>query len=281
MAVGQSATRIWALAETYDPFSNYASYSYVPGGDQGSLLIQNINYGGNRILTMQHQRKIDFSYGNRDDVQTEFIGGSRVTLNKRLLSISASFNNNLLYTHTFDYDYAPLTHLTRLQSITLSDASGTSVPPLMFNWSHSAPSVFDNMVTLGPLEPSAPVKQVLPADVNGSGRTDLILAASQYHNGLGVMLYLDVYLADGQGGVSTNPQPGSGYTGLLYPDQLLAFDVNGDGKTDLVSVMLIMTFLRISLFTQAGASYILSDNPIITSSLCFFRRKMDMCPKHH
>jgi hypothetical protein len=56
---------------------------------------------------------------------------------------------------------------------------------------------------------------------------------------------LDVYLADGKGNISTTPQPGSGpIKGLKYPDQLLALDVNGDGKTDLVRDIIFETAAR-------------------------------------
>jgi hypothetical protein len=40
--------------------------------------------------------------------------------------------------------------------------------------------------------------------------------------------------------IFTKPQPDSGSTGLRYPDQLLALDGDGDGKTDLVcDIMLV------------------------------------------
>ena len=241
MADGTSATRIWALAETHDPlftetpdpqikFSNYVSYSYTQDG--GFLLLDSISYGGNLALSLSHQRKITFSYCNRDDIQIEFVGGSRVCLAKRLDHISASFDGKPLHTYTFGYDdYAPVTGITRLQTVTLSDASGASVSPLKFKWSDAAPTVFDSLVDLKPLKPQVSTAQIIPADVDGSGRTDLILASKIFHNE-SYHLGLDVYLADGKGELSTTPRISA--TGLRYPDHLLALDMTGNGKADLV-----------------------------------------------
>jgi hypothetical protein len=156
-------------------------------------------------------------------------------LTKRLASISASFNGTLIHTHTFNYDYAPLTGVSRLQTVTLSDAFGASVLPLTFTWSKSASSVFDNLSTLDTISLDASDTHVLPADVDGTGRTSLILISKQWDPVAGIdVLSLEVHLADGKGNISTKPQPGSGSTGLPYPVQLLALDVDGDGKMDLV-----------------------------------------------
>ena len=185
---------------------------------------------------MNHQRKITFSYENRTDVRTEFEGGSAVILKKRLASISSSFRDDTVHIHTFDYGYAPVTGTSRLKTITLSDASGASVLPLTFTWSDSAAKVFDQGVALNTLQPTATEDiRVLPVPVAGSGRTDLVVASKLYDRGMDdYVLNLDVYLADENGNISTTSQPGSGSTGVLYPDQLLALDVNGDGRTDLV-----------------------------------------------
>lgn len=233
------ATRIWALAESYDPFTNYTSWSYAAADADGSLILDNISYGGNRTLNMQHQRKISFSYTSRQDIETEFVGGSPVSLTKRLASISASFNKAMLYTYTFDYDYAPVTGFSRLQTVTLSDASNAPVSPLRFEWSDSASSVFNEVVALKPLQYDISTVQVFPADADGSGRTGLILASRQLFDSKYVFA-LDVYLADGEGGISTEPAS-SGSTGLQYPDYLIALDVNGDGKIDLVCDAVQMT----------------------------------------
>ncbi|CCM02460.1 uncharacterized protein FIBRA_04559 [Fibroporia radiculosa] len=235
-AQGQSVTRVWAVSETYDSFSNYSSFAYVNDTSNGSFYVSSINFGGNKDLKMSHQRVLSFAYENRPDIETEYTGGYPVTLTQRLSSISATVKGSLVYKHSFVYDTAPVTGWSRLQSVALSDASGTSVTPLGFDWCNSAETVFDNLTALTPLKPDVSTAQVFPVDVAGRGMTDLILASSQYDSGSN-MLYLDVHLADGSGGFNRTAEKGSGSTKLLYPTHLLAVDANGDGKTDLLHIM--------------------------------------------
>jgi hypothetical protein len=222
------ATRIWALAEEEDPFGNYISWFYAPADEDGALVLNTIEYGGNKKLNMAHQRKLTFSYKTRRDIETDYLGGSPIRLTKRLLSVGAFFNNNLLHTHTFGYDYAPVTGYTRLKTITLSDALGASVSPLEFNWADSNPTVFKQLLSETTLDNPVSSVRVFPADVDGSGTTGVILSSNKEDK-----LAIDVHLADGQGGISS-AAASSVTTDLRFPDYLLALDVNGDGKTDLV-----------------------------------------------
>ncbi|CCM06065.1 uncharacterized protein FIBRA_08312 [Fibroporia radiculosa] len=237
-AQGQSVTRVWAISETYDSFSNFSSFTYANDTSTGSFYLSSINFGGNKNLQMPHQRTLSFDYEDRPDIETEYTGGYPVTLTKRLSSVSASINDSLVYKHSFVYDTAPVTGWSRLQSVALSDDSGTFVTPLAFDWCDSAPTVFDDLTALTPLTPDVSTSQVFPVDVAGRGRTDLILASSQYDFGAGSnMLCLDVHLADGLGGFNHAAENGSGSTNLLYPTHMLAVDANGDGKTDLLHIM--------------------------------------------
>lgn len=73
-------------------------------------------------------------------------------------------------------------------------------------------------------------RQFFAADVNGDGRTDLLLA---YQNGTDNSLHLAVFLSDGESFTSA----GVFKTGDSWTTSHLAFfamDVNGDGRTDLV-----------------------------------------------
>lgn len=73
-------------------------------------------------------------------------------------------------------------------------------------------------------------------DVNASGRNDIVLVSSRYDQNLKANgLYLDVYLSDAQGNVSSSSAAGSGFTGLLYPDHLFGVEVSGNGRNDFVS----------------------------------------------
>jgi len=190
-------------------------------------------------LNVPHQRKSSFTYEQRPDTRTKYIGGSQVYVEKRLSSVSASFDGRLIHKHTLNYDIAPLTLRSRLTSITLSDANGGKVRPVTFDWTSGNPSVFDESRTLSTLSAKRSDSQVMPMDVLASGRTDVVVASSRNDTTIGGMgLNLDVFLADGQGDLSPTATAGSGLTGLFYPDQLLPIDFTGDGRADLVSLLM-------------------------------------------
>ena len=226
--MGRDATRIWALAEEEDPFGNYVSWTYAPADADGALILDTIEYGGNKELNKAHQRKLSFSYETRRDIETEYLGGSYIRSTKRLLCVEAFFDDDLLHTHKFGYDYAPVTDFTRLKTVTLSDAFGAFVSPLEFNWANSNPTVFNPLLPETTLNHDVSSVRLFPADVDGSGRTGVILSSNKGDN-----LAIDVHLADGHGGVSSTPAS-SVVTDLRFPDYLLALDVDGDGRTDLV-----------------------------------------------
>ncbi|KAF8661352.1 hypothetical protein AX16_001447 [Volvariella volvacea WC 439] len=236
-AAGQTTlTRVWAVSELSDPFSNYITYNYdqISPNDLGAFYIQKISYGGNRALNMDHQRFLDFKYEDRPDPSSHYVGGYVVRTSKRLSSIAVSISPSPVHTYTLSYDTAPLTNLTRLNSITLGDADRSTVTPLNFDWSNANDSVFNPVVSS--IDINDPTDyQLLPIDVNSTGRSDVVIACNQWDDTLKAEgLYLYVALSDVNGNYQLSPH--SGLTGLLAPTQLLALDVDGDGKTDLLHI---------------------------------------------
>lgn len=194
-----------------------------------------ISYGGNKKLSVAHQRFIDFVYESRPDNRTQYIGGSKVHVDRRLTTISASVGSNFAHKHVLSYDTSPLRQVSRLRSLALVDAAGASVSPLTFDWVNGDPSVYDPLKKIAALDIGVSSTQLFPIDVNASGKTDLVVATNRYDSTSKTnQLWLQVFLADGKGNISETEAPGSGSTGLYVPDQLLALEVDGDGRTDLV-----------------------------------------------
>lgn len=235
-ALGKNSTRVWAVSESKDSFSNLITYSYNNDTANGAYYLTNITYGGNKSLSMNNQRQISLAYEDRTDKTTRYLGGYKIHSNKRLATITASVQSKVTNKYQLNYDTSPLTKVSRLASVTLSDATGSSVLPLSFGWVNANPAVFDETKQLGTIAATTKA-EIIPLDVNASGRSDVVLVSERYESSLGSNgLHLSVHLADGRGNISTSPAPGSGPTGLLYPTQLLALDMNGDGRTDLVHI---------------------------------------------
>ena len=204
-----TATRVWAVCKFQDVFTNYISYSYMNDVDGGSYHISAIDYGGNENLCMVHQRSISFTYEQRPDTFIRFLGGHRIHSDRRLKSIQTSVNKSHVHAHELAYHLAPLTGKSRLESVTLVDPSGSYITPLKFDWNDASPSIYSPVKNLKGLNPGVVEPQLLPMDVNASGHTDMVVASVQLDDANRDILYLDVYLSDGDGNLSHTP----GYSG--------------------------------------------------------------------
>ncbi|KAG8899687.1 hypothetical protein FRB99_006500, partial [Tulasnella sp. 403] len=243
-----TATRVWAVSKYGDVFKNYVSYTYDNEADNGSFYISKIDYGDNEALSMKHQRSVSFTYEERPDVSTRFLGGHKIYSDKRLASISTSVNGMHAHTQSITYGVAPLTGKSRVASITIADASGASVSPITFDWNDASPSVYNPIRDLSSLTPGVSGPQMLPMDVNGNGKTDIVVASTQLVDDNNV-LYLDVYLADDNGSL-VHSTACSGSTGLDTHTQLLAISANDYGRTDMVGpVHLFFPFLELIPYT--------------------------------
>lgn len=194
-----------------------------------------ISYGGNQTLNMVHQRQITFEYETRPDVSTKYIGGSKVTVDKRLMSISSFVQSKLVNQHVVTFDKAPLTGVTRVTDLTLVDSSGAAVRPLNFDWVNGSPSVFEAPQEDRTLDILGAEVNMMPMDVQASGRSDAVIASKVTVSGV-ARTRIATHLSDANGHLAT--QPSFVNSDLMYHVALFPLDVNGDGKTDLVSILL-------------------------------------------
>ncbi|KAJ8515295.1 hypothetical protein ONZ45_g7271 [Pleurotus djamor] len=231
-AVGRNSTRAWATSEYRDSFSNYVTYTYNNDTTNGSFSIARLSFGGNRNLNMAHQRQVEFQYQTRPDLRVNYVGGSRVATNLRLISITSRVQNRLVHTHRLAYDQAPSTGISRLTSLTLVDPSNVPVRPLLFSWINGNPTVFDPVRAPVVLNPGGSNPQVFPMDVSARGRSDLVIGSRVLVNNA-PQLRLQVHPAN-NGIVAATPS--STFSGLTYPSQLIPLDINGDGRNDFLHV---------------------------------------------
>ncbi|KAF9019803.1 hypothetical protein BDZ89DRAFT_1116604 [Hymenopellis radicata] len=235
LAVGQSATRVWAVSEYSDPFTNYMSYQYTNDTPNGSFYLNSIAYGGNRNLRLAHQREITLQYEPRLDISTKYIGGSKIRIDKRLKSLTSLVRNQLVHTHLLGYDAAPLTGVTRVKSLTLVDASSASVRPLVFDWVNGSPSVFEAPGMPSTIDFQGSNVDMFPVDVHATGRSDVVVASKVTTAGL-ARTRVAIHPTDSTGRISS--QASSVHADLPYHTALFPLDVSGDGKTDMIHISL-------------------------------------------
>lgn len=140
--------------------------------------------------------------------------------------------------YEFDFNYAPLTGLSRVRTITLypyDSQRKLNVQPLTFDWNDGNLQVFDPIQDVTVLSPSS-FADVIRMDVDAKGFSDMVFASKRSNpTSEKDELYLEIYLSDSEGNLSDTPTKGSGFTGLPYPEERFhPIDADGDGQTDLV-----------------------------------------------
>ncbi|KAF4593628.1 hypothetical protein EYR40_008416 [Pleurotus pulmonarius] len=251
-AAGGTGTRVWAVTQNIDPFKNYVSYSWINDASNGAYYLDQVQYGGNQAINMSHQRNIKFSYDDRPDITTTYLGGYKIVTQKRLSNVKSYVNNTLAHTHNLTYDAAPLSSVSRLVSISLTDASGNITRPIKFDWVDSNPAIFGDLASTTTVNPQDTSASVIPMDVYATGKSDLVVASKRYQGS--PKLHLDVFRADTNGVISSTPA--STFDGIDYPTQLLPLDINGDGRGDLLHIISSPTSYTLTILLSTPDGYV-------------------------
>jgi hypothetical protein len=207
----------------------------------GAFYPDKLTYGGNYNLNLPHQREVTFTYEDRPDPITKYLGGQKILTNKRMIGITSKVEEKFIHQYKLSFDDSPLTNLSRLKEITLANEDGDYVSPLKFQWYSGNPNIFDPIRNVANISPGGTNFQLIPQDVNANGTSDLVITSKKSDSALAADgLYLDVYLANYKGELSSTPAEGSGFTGLPYSSMVLPLDTDGNGKTDLVCIFIFL-----------------------------------------
>lgn len=241
---GNTSIRVWALNKVTDLNGNFMTITYQQDTANHAFYPLIIQYTGNTNTGLQPQRSVQFTYETRPDTWVHYLGGYPVGTIQRLKTIHTFVDEQLVMTYSLTYQTGQSTGRSRLQSITQSDASGVSLSPTTFTWQDGNPGFFDATQML-PTTSAAWQGRLLPMDVNGDGRTDLVNA----------------YSADGYLGLTLFLSDGAGFspsTGIVLPPtqipyfegaQILPMDLNGDGCMDLVYATNNSGYLGLTVLT--------------------------------
>jgi len=230
-----SVVRSWHISKRVDNYSNNVMYNYSQA-ENGPLYLEDILYTGKNNQT--GNRKVEFSYVQREDISAGYIAGKVVIRGKRLGSIKTSLNNTEIASYDLDYlsingDPTELTALTSegtrksfLDKITLTH-SGQSAKVTKINWSPLSGLLTDVNAQTTVTLPSGLVRFVNHADYDGDGILDhyAISHPSTMHRA-------EVYLSSTESWIDVKDifMIGSDYD-FLYG---LVSDFNGDGRAEII-----------------------------------------------
>ncbi|NBD12295.1 FG-GAP-like repeat-containing protein [Corallococcus silvisoli] len=236
LAVGRAEARVWALTQVKDLNGNTlnVSYSQAPisstSAADGQFYPVRIDYTANATVVpaVAANRSVRFSYVARGDVSSRYVGGSPILTRALLSNVTTYVNDTAVKDYRLTYGTGPSTGRSRVTSARVCAGTGASAPCLpatSFQFQGASAVAFT------PSDPKLQVPQgftaLLPGDVNGDGKADLLYLS----NGQSMKAY--VYLSTGTG-FTACATPTSIAAGSQQ--RLLPMDVNGDGRVDLVQL---------------------------------------------
>lgn len=244
--------RVWALSRSTDRNGNFMTVTYNTA--DGVFAPARIDYTGNGD-DVQPQRSVVFTYEERPDPFTRYVGGYPVYNTQRLTTIDVFVTLQGTATKVLTYVFAyqigtGTTACSQLQSVTQCDGAGNTLSPTVFEWQQGTAQPLSSPVAA--IQNSAPSgSSLLPFDIAGSGCVGLINAYPDPNNTSN--LAVDLYMSSPAGPtgpvatpVAQNNVPAGA---ALYP-----VDVDGNGCTDLVCATEDTNgYLTLTVFTATAA----------------------------
>ena len=169
----------WNISSSRDRYNNEIKYIYhnfgscIPGAPIEFLPVL-IAYN---FVKGTSDRSVEFNWGTSDrtDLRSSFVGGVAQQNTRLLRSITmkapAPSTSSALRSYRVEYQDVSGAH-AQLQAVTECDGQGVCKAPTTFTWTTIEPTFKRVPVSLGNAPHSA--RSLVPADVNGDGRDDLI-----------------------------------------------------------------------------------------------------------
>lgn len=221
--------RAWAVSSITDLDGNTIGFSYsqapIAGTSaaDGQLYATRIDYTSNGQL--QANRSVRFTWAARPDVMTTYQGGWPIVIRAYLTDVVTYVQETQVKDYRLAYQPGAATGRSRVTSAAVCGASGACLTPTAFTWQDTATPSFQGTGELVSLPAGG--NGVLPIDVNGDGRGDLVyLDTSQPMNA-------SIYLSTGSA-LSGCPSPSK--IPSVTSQRLFGGDANGDGRVDLIQL---------------------------------------------
>lgn len=273
-----STVRTWALTKVVDAAGNYYEIEYFEDTAEGEHYPTLIQYTGNDSAGLSPNASVEFLYEDRPDTETRFEGGAIITDHpKRLSGIKTYVDLAMVSDYRLSYEVVGVPSgsvdpdegkQSRLTQIERCDAGSLCQDPVVLEWWQedygSSFDYFDYYELIVPADVNRVVSSGGQAgvdtrwhDVNGDGSPDYIHtdgASGQWQGG-NFTGDFEVMLS-GLGGYVTESWTG-GITGLYggYGYSQHWADIDGDGRTDIVTISEASNTYTIQVSLSTGSGF--------------------------
>ncbi|MDO9427365.1 MAG: VCBS repeat-containing protein, partial [Methylobacterium sp.] len=230
-----TTVRHWALNKLSDRKGNYFTVSYTEDQVNGDYYPQRIDYTGNSNTNTAPMNSVVFEYEARPDVVPAYqMGGVNKDI-KRLKRIKIFVGDTILKSYLLSYESGSNTQRSRV--ISAKECSGIGVCLFSAEFFYDVANIgFDQRNASSFLETHFSGYQLIPADINGDGKLDLMyITDGSMGVPYGKGMQRSVFLGNGDGTFGlrmTSSFSDTHFSGY----ELVTGDFNGDGKLDLMYV---------------------------------------------
>lgn len=179
-AEGIPAVYSWSVNKVSDRKGNYYTVSYSQDEDSGEAFPTRIDYTGNKTMGLVPYNSVRFEYESRPDPIRNYLGGSLVSVKKRLKKIQMYNQQTKVREYTLQYEQSPSTNRSRITRVTECGASSEGkwqcLSPTTFLWKDSGSLKFriHDGYPDTEYDVSANNYRYFTADFTGDGKTDLL-----------------------------------------------------------------------------------------------------------
>jgi RHS repeat-associated protein len=259
----------WRIKRQIDPYGNFVSYNYIATpsdssksetkwSDLNTSYIKSIVYTSNEVTKYQGRRMLLFDYTPRSDPVVHTVLGDIVIQANLLSAIHVAFksdsNESILRSYEMRYSMSPLTRSSCLQSVFESSKATSKVSLLPTTFGYTGSKLAPEKMFRTTVDDKTSLTEsrhnlvLMPMNISGLALTDL--ACIQYDfssRRLSVKTYLasrGTQSPDGPAKIQWKPSNGTGAEATLPSMDIggnnprpsfLPADLNGDGRTDLVT----------------------------------------------